>query len=159
MCEEQKSHQLFRKQNFIYCKVPETVNTLSEVQWTGTISLKCWTCLPGTAPGIFKRDLKPWNSLVQGPPSSLSPASTTSRERAVNFYLHFLPNCSQDSPGRSQAGIHPFVFRDPQTKGVRNETNHNANSALDKKKKERLFYRTFSLMTIKSIASCLKRWT
>lgn len=43
MHEEQKNHQLFRKWYFIYCKVPETVNTLSEVQWTGTISLKCWT--------------------------------------------------------------------------------------------------------------------
>lgn len=95
---------------------------------------KMLNCLPGTAPGIFKRDLKPQNNLVQGPPSSLSPASTTSGEQAVNFYLHFLPNSSQDSPGRWQAGIHPFAFRDPQMRGVKNETNHNANSALDKKK-------------------------
>lgn len=41
MHKEQKTHQLLRKQNFIYCKVPETTNTLSEVQYTGTISLKC----------------------------------------------------------------------------------------------------------------------
>lgn len=32
MHEEQKAHQVFRKQTFIYCEVPATVNTLSEVQ-------------------------------------------------------------------------------------------------------------------------------
>lgn len=91
-------------------------------------------CLPGTAPGIFKRALKPWNNLVQSPPSALSLASATSGERAVNFYLHFLPNGPQASPGRLQAGIQPFVFMDPQLESVRNEANHNANSALDNKR-------------------------
>lgn len=41
--KEQKIQHLFRKQYFIYCKVPETVNILSEVQWTGSVSLKRWT--------------------------------------------------------------------------------------------------------------------
>lgn len=95
---------------------------------------KMLNCLPGTAPGIFKRALNPWNNLAQGPPSSLSPASTTSGEWAVNFYVHFLPNSSQSSPGRLQAGIHPFVFTDLQLKSVRNGTNRNANLALDNKR-------------------------
>lgn len=115
---------------------------------------KMLNCLPGTTPEIFKRDLKPRSNVVQGPPPSPSLVSATSGEWAMNFYLHLWPNSSQDSWGRSQTRIYPFVFRDLHTK-MRQIRQITMQIPLWTKRKI-LFCRIFNLATIKSISLSLK---
>lgn len=115
---------------------------------------KTLNCLPGTTREIFKRNLKPQSIMMQGPPPSPSLVSTTRGEWAVNFYLYLWPNSSQKSGGRSQTGIHPFVFKDLHMKmwQMRQTT---MQIPLWTKPKI-LFCRTFNLATIKSVSLSLK---
>lgn len=90
MQEEQKTHQLFRKQNFIYCEVPETANTFSGVQQTGAISLTRRTVSQKQCLQYSGELLSHGGTGCKAHTFPPVPASTTSGEGAVSSDLYFL---------------------------------------------------------------------